>query len=61
MALFRSGGFRVDYVDPLHVQYKGEQRRVGDVLRYDEATAAACHVRDRVHTYGSFYIGHFPH
>ena len=61
MVLFRSGGFRVDYVDPLRIQYKGEERCVGDLLRYDTETAAACHLRDRVHTYGSFYIAHLPH
>ena len=56
MALWRSGGARVDYVDPLFVQKGGRTARVGDLLQYDTASAAACHVRDRVHTYGSFYI-----
>jgi S-adenosylmethionine-diacylglycerol 3-amino-3-carboxypropyl transferase len=56
MALWRSGGARVDYVDPLFVQKEGRTARVGDMLQYDTASAAACHVRDRVHTYGSFYI-----
>ena len=56
MALWRSGGSRVDYVDPLFVQKGGKARRVGDLLEYDTAGAAACHARDRVHTYGSFYI-----
>jgi len=54
--LWRSAGFRVDYVDPVEVQYRGRPARVGDVLRYDEPTARAAHARDRVHTYGSFYI-----
>ena len=56
MALWRSGGSFVDYVDPLLVQKGGQTRRVGDLLEYDIAGAAACHARDRVHTYGSFYI-----
>jgi S-adenosylmethionine-diacylglycerol 3-amino-3-carboxypropyl transferase len=56
MALWRSGGSRVDYVDPLLVQKGGRAQRVGDLLEYDKVSAAACHARDRVHTYGSFYI-----
>ena len=56
MALWRSGGARVDYVDPLKVSKRGQSRRVGDLLDYDTVSAAACHARDRVHTYGSFYI-----
>ena len=54
--LWRSGGFEVDFVDPLKVLYRGATRRVGDLLSYDTAQARACHARDRVHTYGSFYI-----
>lgn len=54
--LWRSGGFQVEYVDPLKVNYAGRTQRVGDLLKYDPETAAECHVRDRVHTYGSFYI-----
>jgi S-adenosylmethionine-diacylglycerol 3-amino-3-carboxypropyl transferase len=56
--LWRSAGAKVDFVDPLVVSRNGRSNRVGDLLRYDEATAAACHERDRVHTYGSFYIAH---
>lgn len=54
--LWRSGGFHVDYVDPLKVQFGGCSHRLGDILKYDHTTAAECHARDRVHTYGSFYI-----
>jgi S-adenosylmethionine-diacylglycerol 3-amino-3-carboxypropyl transferase len=57
--LWRSGGFKVDFVDPLTVNYKGQARRLGDLLRYDIPSAANCHARDRVHTYGSFYIADF--
>ena len=59
MALWRSGGARVDYVDPLVVERGGASMQVGDLLTYDTAHAAACHARDRVHTYGSFYIARF--
>lgn len=55
-AIWRSGGLRVDYVDPIQVHVAGKNRRVGDVLRYHRDRAAELHDRDRVHTYGSFYI-----
>jgi S-adenosylmethionine-diacylglycerol 3-amino-3-carboxypropyl transferase len=57
--LWRSGGFEVDFVDPIRVRHRGQNRRMGDLLRYDHAKAAECHARDRVHTYGSFYIADF--
>jgi S-adenosylmethionine-diacylglycerol 3-amino-3-carboxypropyl transferase len=57
--LWRSGGFRVDYVDPLVVQHQGSRCRVGELLNYNTSLAEACHQRDRVHTYGSFYIARF--
>ena len=58
MILWRSGGAEVDFVDPLKVHHAGRTQRIGDLLRYDQNTAAACHIRDRVHTYGSFYVAH---
>jgi S-adenosylmethionine-diacylglycerol 3-amino-3-carboxypropyl transferase len=54
--LWRSAGFKVDYVDPIQVTRDGASCRVGDLLRYNHAKAGECHTRDRVHTYGSFYI-----
>jgi S-adenosylmethionine-diacylglycerol 3-amino-3-carboxypropyl transferase len=54
--LWRSAGFHVDYVDPIPVTHGGSSCRVGDLLRYDMEQAENCHARDRVHTYGSFYI-----
>lgn len=54
--LWRSAGFHVDYVDPIEITHRGRQGRVGDLLGYDTKQAADCHARDRVHTYGSFYI-----
>ncbi len=55
-AIWRSGGIRVEYVDPLEVEKDGQKVKVGDLLTYDHATANRLHQRDRVHTYGSFYI-----
>lgn len=56
--LWRSGGLKVDFVDPVNVRYQGRRRRVGDLLDYKTELAASLHAKDRVHTYGSFYIGH---
>ena len=54
--IWRSGGINIDYVDPVEVRLKGSRWRVGDLLSYRRELAADLHKRDRVHTYGSFYI-----
>jgi S-adenosylmethionine-diacylglycerol 3-amino-3-carboxypropyl transferase len=54
--LFRSGGFKVDYVDPIQVSVQGQSKRLGDLLQYKNKQAQDLHQKDRVHTYGSFYI-----
>ncbi len=54
--LYRSGGLKADFVDNARVRWKGNQTTVGKVLRYDTQLASQLHVKDRVHTYGSFYI-----
>jgi len=54
--LFRSGGLTVDYVDPISVTRDGTTRPLGEWLRYDRDLASRLHSKDRVHTYGSFYI-----
>ncbi len=54
--LWRSGGSAVDFVDPLEVRRDGSRCRVGELHSYHTGLAARCHARDRVHTYGSFYI-----
>lgn len=54
--IWRSGGLQVDYVDPVEVEVKGKRQRVGELLTYNTDQAAELHQRDRVHTYGSFYI-----
>ncbi len=54
--LWRSGGLHVDFVDPIPVKVGGRQCKVGDLLTYNKDLAAELHARDRVHTYGSFYI-----
>lgn len=54
--LFRSGGMKVEFVDPIPVQVNGRERTVGEFLTYNRELAERLHAIDRVHTYGSFYI-----
>jgi S-adenosylmethionine-diacylglycerol 3-amino-3-carboxypropyl transferase len=59
-AIFRSAGLKVNYLDHLRVQYRGKPTELGSLLRYHPELAAELHQRDRVHTYGSFYIADLP-
>ena len=59
-AIFRSAGLRVRYLDPLRVHFRGRETALGGLLRYHRDLAAELHARDRVHTYGSFYIADLP-
>ncbi|WP_339734706.1 BtaA family protein [uncultured Gimesia sp.] len=54
--LWRSAGMKVDFIDPLKVQCQGRSREVGELLNYQSQLASELHGRDRVNTYGSFYI-----
>ncbi len=54
--LWRSAGMQCDHIDALFVRSGKELVRLGEVLNYDRPLAAELHARDRVHTYGSFYI-----
>lgn len=54
--LWRSAGLTVNFIDPLKVAFDGKVREVGELLHYQTELAAHLHARDRVHTYGSFYI-----
>jgi S-adenosylmethionine-diacylglycerol 3-amino-3-carboxypropyl transferase len=54
--LYRSGGLNADFVDRARVRVDGQARSVGDILQYHPQLAAELHEKDRVHTYGSFYI-----
>jgi S-adenosylmethionine-diacylglycerol 3-amino-3-carboxypropyl transferase len=58
--IFRSAGLQVRYLDPLRVHYRGRDETLGHLLRYHPDLAADLHRRDRVHTYGSFYIADLP-
>lgn len=54
--LWRSAGFNSDFVNPIRVQTETGLRNVGEVLTYHPELAAELHQKDRVNTYGSFYI-----
>lgn len=58
-AIWRSGGLEVDFVDPIEVSLAGCRCRMGEILRYQKELASELHEKDRVHTYGSFYIADF--
>lgn len=57
--IWRSGGLETDFIDRVEVMYDGKTRKVNDMLEYNPALAAELHPKDRVHTYGSFYIANF--
>ncbi len=54
--LWRSGGLRTDFIDEVTVQHAGQQVKLPQLLKFHPEWAADLHQRDRVHTYGSFYI-----
>lgn len=54
--LWRSGGLKTDFVDRVQVQHHGQAARLADLLTYQKQLAEELHAKDRVHTYGSFYI-----
>jgi S-adenosylmethionine-diacylglycerol 3-amino-3-carboxypropyl transferase len=54
--IWRSGGLNTTFVDDVEVVRGGRAVRLEDALRYQLEKAATLHERDRVHTYGSFYI-----
>lgn len=58
--LWRSGGLRTPFVDSVRIKTqkksKSKQERLGNLLHYHQAWANTLHQKDRVHTYGSFFI-----
>jgi S-adenosylmethionine-diacylglycerol 3-amino-3-carboxypropyl transferase len=54
--IWRSGGLKTDYIDYVNVTVGGSEQRLPELLSFDTKLAAELHPRDRVHTYGSFYI-----
>ena len=54
--IWRSGGLRTDFIDEVQVNRNGEIQKVSPMLSYNSELASQLHEKDRVHTYGSFYI-----
>jgi S-adenosylmethionine-diacylglycerol 3-amino-3-carboxypropyl transferase len=54
--LWRSGGLRTDFINDVSVRVGGQTRKLPELLTFQEQLAADLHQKDRVHTYGSFYI-----
>ena len=54
--LWRSGGLDTTYIPTIPVEIGGEKKKLGDILQFHPELAAELHRKDRVHTYGSFYI-----
>lgn len=56
--IWRSGGLRTDFIDQVQVTHQGQQKNIHSLLKLDTDLAKELHGKDRVHTYGSFYIAH---
>ncbi|MFG0332262.1 MAG: DUF3419 family protein [Maioricimonas sp. JB049] len=54
--IWRSAGLDVDFVDPITINGKHGPTSLGELLTYNPELARELHERDRVNTYGSFYI-----
>lgn len=54
--IWRSGGLRTDFLDDVEVEAAGRLTRLPELLTYHHELAEELHEKDRVHTYGSFYI-----
>lgn len=54
--IWRSGGLRTDFIDRIQVTVDGQFRNLSEMLTYHSDVSDELHAKDRVHTYGSFYI-----
>ena len=54
--IWRSGGLRTDFIEEVQINRNGQIQKVSPMLRYNTDLASELHEKDRVHTYGSFYI-----
>jgi len=54
--IWRSGGLRTDFLDRVHVRKNSHEVGLPSLLTLHPELAARLHEKDRVHTYGSFYI-----
>jgi S-adenosylmethionine-diacylglycerol 3-amino-3-carboxypropyl transferase len=54
--IWRSGGLRTDFIDEVQITRDGQLQKIAPMLTYNKPLAEELHVKDRVHTYGSFFI-----
>jgi S-adenosylmethionine-diacylglycerol 3-amino-3-carboxypropyl transferase len=54
--IWRSGGLKTDFLERVNVSANGHMRKLPELLNFHPELAAELHQKDRVHTYGSFYI-----
>lgn len=54
--IFRSAGLNINWMKDIKVHHHNKMKPLFDCLHFDTETAAKLHARDRVHSYGSFYI-----
>jgi len=54
--IWRSGGLETDFIDKVEVTRDGKQQKITSMLTYNSQLSDELHEKDRVHTYGSFYI-----
>lgn len=54
--IWRSGGLRTDFIDQVKINRDNKIQNVAPMLQYNQELAEELHAKDRVHTYGSFYI-----
>jgi S-adenosylmethionine-diacylglycerol 3-amino-3-carboxypropyl transferase len=54
--IWRSGGLRTDFLRDVELRTSEGLSRLPELLTYHEELAKDLHEKDRVHTYGSFYI-----
>jgi S-adenosylmethionine-diacylglycerol 3-amino-3-carboxypropyl transferase len=54
--IWRSGGLQTDFLDRVRLTVHDQVRQLPELLTHHPRQARELHARDRVHTYGSFYI-----
>ncbi|MDO4569172.1 MAG: BtaA family protein [Planctomycetia bacterium] len=54
--IWRSGGMKTDFLERVELEFNGQKEKLVDHLKMYPELAAELHQKDRVHTYGSFYI-----
>ncbi|MCY2974018.1 MAG: BtaA family protein [Planctomycetota bacterium] len=54
--LWRSGGLKTEFLDRVSVRVDGQMRKLPELLKMHPEISDDLHQKDRVHTYGSFYV-----